>query len=195
MKTQFLLALGFMFLAGCASDEGDEETKRVGTPGDPEDLSSANPNHCAPTADWDPAWVELEEQVLRAVNAERARGATCGGSTYSPTHALLMDPALQCAARLHSKDMADRDFFSHDNPSGEDPWERIDAAGFTGFAGGENIAAGRSTAEDTVEQWMGSSGHCANIMNPDFQFIGVGYSPGGQYDHLWTQTFGNSGNR
>jgi uncharacterized protein YkwD len=105
-----------------------------------------------------------------------------------------MDPALQCAARLHSKDMADREFFAHDNPSGEDPWVRIEAAGFTGFAGGENIAAGRATGQETVDQWMDSDGHCANIMNPEFQFIGVGYYPGGEYGHLWTQTFGRAAN-
>lgn len=195
MKTQILMGLGFSCLVGCASDDGvDEKTRKVGTPGDPEDLSVADASHCAATDNWDPAWVELEEAVREAVNEERERGATCDGRTFGPTYALLMDPALQCAARLHSKDMADSSFFDHDSPSGEDPWGRIDAAGFTGFAGGENIAAGRATATDTVEQWMASGGHCANIMNPDFQFIGVGYHPGGEYGHVWTQTFGNAGN-
>lgn len=195
MKTHVLLGLGFSCLVGCASnEEDDEEARKVGTPGDPANLSQADALHCAATDNWDPAWVDLEEAVLQAVNEVRAEGATCDGTSFGPTYALLMDPALNCAARLHSKDMADRNFFGHENPSGEDPWERIDAAGFMGFAGGENIAAGRATAEGTVDQWMASGGHCANIMNPDFQFIGVGYYPGGEYGHLWTQTFGNAGN-
>src|SRR5690606_33505558 len=155
-------------------------------------VSTPNEEVCADTSEWDPSWAALEQGIVDAVNERRTSGATCGGETFSCTHPLVMDPALRCASRLHSKDMADRGFFSHDNPSGEDPWVRIDAAGFTGRAAGENIAAGNSTAEATVEQWMSSSGHCRNIMNPDYEFIGVGYHPGGDYGHLWTQTFGRS---
>jgi uncharacterized protein YkwD len=44
-----------------------------------------------------------------------------------------------------------------------------------------------------MDQWMGSDGHCANIMNPSFTEIGVGYYPGGQWGHLWTQNFGTPG--
>jgi uncharacterized protein YkwD len=36
---------------------------------------------------------------------------------------------------------------------------------------------------------MGSDGHCSNIMS-DHTKIGVGYYPGGDFGHLWTQTFG-----
>lgn len=194
MQKTIIGALSLVFATGCAGEDESEQKHLEGTPGDPANLSSADGSHCAPTDEWDPAWSAQEDAALEAVNVERARGASCGGISYAPTHALLMDPALRCAARLHSKDMADRDFFSHDNPSGEDPWERIGAAGFTGFAGGENIAAGRDSGQGTVDQWMESSGHCANIMNPDFQFIGVGYYPGGQYGHLWTQTFGRAAN-
>lgn len=183
--------LGAMFLCGCSSE--DDDSDRVPkSPIGPEDLSPADPVTCAETEDWDPAFAQLEEDVLSAVNAERVSGASCGDERFKPTHPLVMDPALQCAARLHSRDMAERAFFSHDNPSNEDPWERIDAAGFKGFAGGENIAAGRGSGQDTVDQWMESPGHCSNIMNPDFTLIGVGYYPGGEYQHLWTQTFGRT---
>lgn len=144
---------------------------------------------CADTEDWDEAWSQLEEDILIIVNEERAKGATCGGESYPPIHPLKMDPALRCAARLHSKDMVDRDFFSHDNPSDESPWDRIDAAGYEGNASGENIAAGNGTAAATMNQWMNSPGHCSNIMSKA-NFIGVGYYPGGDYRHMWTQTFG-----
>jgi uncharacterized protein YkwD len=41
---------------------------------------------------------------------------------------------------------------------------------------------------------MGSAGHCANIMNPSFRAIGVGYafSAASNYGHYWTQSFGGS---
>jgi uncharacterized protein YkwD len=132
----------------------------------------------------------MEQEVLELVNERRTSGASCAGEIQPPTHPLVMDPALQCAARLHSKDMADRDFFSHDNPSGDDPGERIEDAGFDGNATGENIAGGSGTAQAVVDQWMDSAGHCRNMMSDGSNFIGVGYYPGGQWGHLWTQTFG-----
>ena len=124
------------------------------------------------------------------VNRYRAEGANCGGQEMPPAGPLSMDPNLQCAARVHTMDMAERDFFDHDNPDGDGPDDRMEAAGYDGRGWGENIAAGNSTAEETMEQWMDSPGHCRNIMNDGYTLIGVGYYPGGEYDHLWTQTFG-----
>ena len=148
--------------------------------------------YCEPAKAWDPAWKQLEEDVLVIVNEKRAQGADCGGEgVFGPAGPLTMHPALRCAARMHSKDMADRDFFSHTNPDGESPWDRIGKTGYGAYTNaGENIAAGSPTAAGTMDQWMNSDGHCANIMNPDFEHIGVGYHPGGQYGHLWTQVFG-----
>jgi uncharacterized protein YkwD len=146
--------------------------------------------YCAVTESWDPESAALEEEIVVLVNQYRAEGANCGGDEMPPVGPLTMDPSLQCAARVHSKDMADRDFFDHDNPDGDGPSERMEEAGYDGRGWGENIAAGRSTAEDTMEQWMNSPGHCVNIMGENYTLIGVGYYAGGEYGHLWTQTFG-----
>jgi uncharacterized protein YkwD len=185
--------IGCILLLACSGKDDDEDCRDQENPGGP--VSTADEEVCAITSNWDSSWVGLEQGVLDAVNKRRTSGASCGGENFSCTHPLRMDPALQCASRLHSKDMAERDFFAHDNPSGENPWVRIEAAGFTGQATGENIAAGNASAEATVDQWMSSSGHCRNIMDPEYEFIGVGYQPGGDYGHLWTQTFGRSRSR
>jgi uncharacterized protein YkwD len=147
--------------------------------------------YCAVTESWDPEYAALEEEIVVLVNQFRAEGATCGDEEMPPVGPLTMDPSLQCAARVHSKDMADRDFFDHDNPDGDGPSERMDEAGYDGRGWGENIAAGRDTAVRTMEQWMNSPGHCLNLMGEDYTLIGVGYYPGGEYGHLWTQTFGD----
>jgi uncharacterized protein YkwD len=147
--------------------------------------------YCDPVSEWAPGWAELEEQVLAIVNEVRAQGASCGSAgMFGPAPALTMNPELRCAARVHSADMAARDFFEHDNPSGETPWDRMAQAGYTSYStAGENIAAGSPDAAGTMMQWMGSDGHCSNIMNPGFTELGVGYSTGGAYGHLWTQDF------
>ncbi len=165
---------------GAASTTGPTE------PDVPEDIP-----YCQPVADWDPAWRARELAIVEIVNQHRMQGADCGSrGVFAPTAPLAMQPNLWCAARVHSKDMAERNFFDHVNPDGESPFDRMMKAGYSFFTAGENIAAGNDTAEATMQQWMESDGHCANIMNPDFKEIGVGYHPGGQWGHLWTQAFG-----
>lgn len=147
--------------------------------------------YCDAVADWDPGWAQLEEQILVIVNQHRAAGADCrSGGQFGPTTPLTMNPSLRCSARKHSADMAARNFFDHVNPSGEDPFVRMMQAGYDFQTAGENIAAGLPDAAGTMMQWMGSDGHCTNIMNPGFTNIGVGYSTGGEFGTLWTQNFG-----
>lgn len=151
--------------------------------------------HCAAVADWDPEWVQFEEEVLLLVNEFRAQTADCGVEGIIPAAApLVMDPILRCSARLHSLDMFERDYFEHTNPDGVDPFQRMDAAGFVGSGGGENIAVGQVTPEQVMQSWMDSDGHCANVMRENFTMLGVGFHPGagriGLGSNYWTQNFG-----
>jgi uncharacterized protein YkwD len=148
-------------------------------------------DYCDPTVSWPDASAQYEEEILAIVNQRRSEGANCGGQQMQAAGALTMDPALQCAARMHSLDMVERAFFDHDNPDGDSPGDRVSEAGYMGRGAGENIAAGNSTPEETMQQWMESDGHCRNIMGDNYTLIGVGYYEGGEYRHYWTQTFGN----
>lgn len=137
-----------------------------------------------------PTW---ESEVVELVNAVRATGGDCGTmGNFPPSGPLTVNPSLHCAARVHSKDMADRDFFDHTNPDGEDPFDRMAKAGYGSYAfQGENIAAGTMTAKDTVDGWLASDGHCANMLGSQYKEIGVGaYEGAGQYVFYWTQNFG-----
>lgn len=120
-------------------------------------------------------------QVLTLVNAERAK-AGCG--------ALATSSALQRAAQGHSADMAANDYFSHTSQDGRTFADRIRAAGYTGGAIAENIAAGQATATAVMTSWMNSPGHRANILNCAYRYLGVGYAKGGTYGTYWTQDFG-----
>ncbi|PCC69720.1 Uncharacterized conserved protein YkwD, contains CAP (CSP/antigen 5/PR1) domain [Nannocystis exedens] len=176
--------------SGGTADPGTTSTSTTGEPANPDVPDGVS--YCEPAKGWDPAWAQLEEDVLALVNQRRAEGANCGAEgNFGPAGPLTMDPALRCAARMHSKDMNDRGFFDHTNPDGEPPWDRMGKAGYGNYSNaGENIAGGSPDAAGTMDQWMNSAGHCANIMNPEFEHIGVGYYPGGQWGHLWTQVFG-----
>ncbi|WP_144118640.1 sigma-70 family RNA polymerase sigma factor [Catellatospora sichuanensis] len=122
----------------------------------------------------------LEAQMLALVNQAR-KSAGCG--------ALRAEPKLDKASRLHSADMAKRNYFSHTTPDGVSPWDRAKAAGYT-QPSAENIAAGNATAKATMNQWMNSPGHKANILNCSYKAMGVGRATGGSYRYYWTQMFG-----
>lgn len=90
---------------------------------------------------------------------------------------------------MHSQDMADNAYFSHSSQDGRSPWDRAKAQNIN--ANGENIAAGRGSAEEVLEQWKNSDGHCRNMGNPSFKLFAVGYgfNAGSPYRHYWTQMF------
>jgi uncharacterized protein YkwD len=118
-------------------------------------------------------------EVLRLVNEERAR-ASLGSLEWHESGA--------AAAYAHSIDMDLRDFFSHVNPSGEDPGARIAHQGIAPVWGwGENIARGYPSPAAVVTAWMGSEGHRENILRPTFTHLGVGVHSDG--DLWWTQVF------
>ena len=151
--------------------------------------------YCYPVSDkkWLAAWIEREQQVLQLVNQARAVGADCGTEgKFGPAAPLTIEPHLHCAARAHAMDMAERDFFDHVNPDGEDPFARMEKAGYTDWmAAAENIAAGSDDPQQTVLGWLDSDGHCANMLDPKYKDFGVGFYEGaGQYNFYWTQTFG-----
>ena len=118
--------------------------------------------------------------MLALVNAERAT-AGCAPVTA--------DEGLAAVARAHSADMRDRDYFSHDDPDGRDPFDRADAAG-VGYARAENIAYGQPDAAAVMADWMESPGHRRNILDCGLGRLGVGVAQGSG-GPWWTQLFGS----
>ncbi len=148
---------------------------------------------CEEGTEWPSAWAEFEQRVVELTNERRAEGATCDGEEFDPAPPVESNPELRCAARRHSFEMAEREYFAHDSPEGEGPSDRAADAGYEFLAVGENIARGRPTPEGVVEGWMESPGHCRNIMRSNYQEIGVGYVEdiGTIYQHVATQVFGS----
>src|SRR3954470_3422209 len=128
-----------------------------------------------------------EREVLEYTNQIRAQQG-CGR--------LRLDDALVEAAGKHASDMVRRHYMDHTNPDGQDPGDRMAAAGYRGSSWGENIAAGYDSAQKVVAAWMQSDGHRKNILNCRFTTIGVGYDPGQVKSSYgpgsWVQDFGRS---
>lgn len=199
--------ISFLFIAGCASedpmmdelgDEGIEEGIEEGVIGDAVATTGDGspspdallPAYCNGVTSWNAAWADWENQVLTLVNQKRAAGATCGGTVYPPAPPLAFHESLRCSARVHSKDMGDKNFFSHTGSNGSTFSQRITNAGYSWSGAGENIGAGYSSPAAAVNGWMASSGHCSNIMNKSYTHLGTGYynAATSTYKHYWTQS-------
>lgn len=132
-----------------------------------------------------------EQSVIELVNAERA-----ANGNLPPLK--RVDP-LDAAGRYHAIDMQQDRYFEHDtydrNTSGGlvqicSVWQRL-ATYYTGAsATGENIAAGQTTPNDVMADWMASPGHRANILSTTSWEVGVGYAAGGYYGSYWVLDFG-----
>jgi uncharacterized protein YkwD len=128
-----------------------------------------------------------EEQVLTLTNTLRQQHGC-------PT--LQISPELTNAARGHSQDMADHNYFDHADGNGNTPKWRAQQAGYRGNAGTENIAAGYSTAQEVVMAWYNETppndGHRLNLLNCSLTDIGIGYAvnPNSTFRNYWTQDFG-----
>ena len=88
---------------------------------------------------------------------------------------LTHNDQLAAAARAKAEDMAQRNYWSHTTPEGEEPWIFIDEAGYQYQKAGENLAYGFLSSTQTVNGWMNSPSHRENILDPVFEEVGFGY--------------------
>lgn len=108
------------------------------------------------------------ENILKLLNEERSE---------RNISKLDINPDLNNAAFLKSKDMINRDYFEH-FAFGLSPWAFIKNSGYDYLYAGENLAMDFSTSEGMVRSWMNSPTHRDNILNPDYRDIGIGIVKG-----------------
>lgn len=144
-----------------------------------------------PTAAQGLSRERVEEQIHVKINVERSEAGLSN---------LSFDSQLVEIARYHSEDMAERDYFAHESPEGEDFSDRynqhgyeckVPAGGNTYYTGAENIAytyyqeplvggdyhdSPKELAEGVVQQWMDSPGHRRNILTEEWRNEGIGVS-------------------
>ncbi len=103
-------------------------------------------------------------EVIQLTNNER---------TSRGLGALSTNGQLNQAAMSKAEHMMANDYWAHVAPDGTQPWYFVTQAGYSYAYVGENLAKGFSTSSGTVAGWMNSSGHRANILNSNYNDIGV----------------------
>jgi uncharacterized protein YkwD len=107
------------------------------------------------------------DDVLTCVNIARAEN----GLGPLAANATLNAAAQACADRMAA--------------SGQMTHSKQHPGGF--MAWGENIAYGHQSGNAVFNGWMNSEGHRANILNPRYTQMGIGYASG----NWWCQQFGS----
>lgn len=123
---------------------------------------------------------EISQEVQRVIdltNQERRKQGLSDLKAFSK---------LSDVAQEKSRDMQQKNYFSHTSPTYGSPFDMMRDFGVDFNTAGENIAQGQQTPEAVVDAWMKSEGHRKNIMNSNFTHIGVGLVQDG---HYWTQMF------
>lgn len=180
----------------------NEDDERDDTPADDTPEAAPTPPEETPdlpasdyTLDWGGLTAE-EQLIVELVNRarldprgeeDRLNEPIDSGANTSPQEALAVVSTLSEAARAHSQDMDDRNFFNHQNPDGQSPGDRALEEGHPNSYVGENIAVIGSSwtnfdeqarAEDLHFGLWESDGHQVNMLRSQWSEIGVGYDYG-----------------
>lgn len=121
--------------------------------------------------------IELVNEARKAANVE----------------VLAKNSSLQQAAQAKAQDMIEHDYFAHVSPAGKSPWFWLENAGYDYRFAGENLAINYTDAKQQQQAWMESPLHRKNILNPDYQEIGVAVKRGmidGHQTTVAVQMFG-----
>ncbi|MGA2562263.1 MAG: CAP domain-containing protein [Steroidobacteraceae bacterium] len=123
---------------------------------------------------------ELATRALQLINEVRASGTRCGTRPFSAVAPVTLSAMLANVAFGHAEDMAQHDYFEHEDSMGRSPAQQVRAAGYQEKLVGENIAYGPKSIDEAVRGWLNSPDHCENIMDPRFAEMGIAYAPGQQ---------------
>jgi len=131
----------------------------------------------------------LSMRALQLVNDVRARGTRCGEHSFGPVAPVRLSDTLATVASGHAIDMAEHNYFEHQDLSGRSPADRVRAVGYREKLVGENIAYGPKSADEVVQGWIDSPDHCENIMDPRFAEMGIAFASGQSAKHglYWVQ--------
>lgn len=124
---------------------------------------------------------QWKRDVLTIVNRERAKHGLA---------ALSWGTTCEAAANLRAREIMTS--YSHTRPDGSQ-WSTACPIPQTGGKSGENLNVGNAAVspETVVASWMNSPEHRANILDPSFKYLSVGFifDPNSKHKTYWSQYF------
>lgn len=103
-------------------------------------------------------------EVLRLVNIERKNNG------LKPLKAIYL---LDQASLVRAKEITSLQ--AHQRPDGRSVSSVLSDYGLSFKYMGENLACGSKTPQEVVKDWMNSADHRANILNPNYEYMGLGH--------------------
>lgn len=108
-------------------------------------------------------------EVIRLTNVQRQANGLLP---------LTENKTLDSAALAKGNDMLAKGYWAHFAPDGTSPWSFFLSFGYKYRYAGENLARDFGDAASAVNAWMNSPSHRENILNPNYQDIGIGVVEG-----------------
>jgi uncharacterized protein YkwD len=128
-----------------------------------------------------PSLEQMEKDLLLVLNRER---------TARNLPALTPFPPLAALARRQSSEMARLSILMHTSATGKSYTDRLVDAGVLFAANGENVARSETSVPEAIhESFMASPGHRKNVLNPDFDQVGIGIVRGKEGSYFVTEDF------
>lgn len=182
-----------MALAVCAACERNRDELARSDVGDAP--------YCENVALWPSISIELEDELLEAVDRARIEGLPCpeeeeeeSGSSgesgtdsesppagTSPVLPLDLVPELRCAARVRALDLING---ADETPDPLSTYERLVLAGYTELARHEVLAFDFVDADEVIEAWLSSPVHCTAILDRFIDDVGAGYARSSRGDDI-----------
>jgi len=128
----------------------------------------------------EPAAHALIEETITLTNEQRSINGCAS---------LAVSDRLCRIAQLRACDMAEKGYFDHVSPSGENVFTMLHEYNVFYIKSGENIALGDVSAEKIVQLWMESPTHRENLLSNGFCQIGIGVAEAADGKKYWVQVF------
>lgn len=138
------------------------------------------------SASADPGCAPAGEAAVAALNALRAQAQRCGDRLWPAVGPLQGSEVLAASARRYAQELAARDRVDHTGAAGDSLRARLRDAGYPMRVAGENLAGGPETLDEALAQWLASPAHCENLMQADFEELGLACVTGpGRFQRYW----------
>ena len=112
---------------------------------------------------------DIAKQIIGLTNTERSAFGL---------GLVIENEKLTLAAKDRINDMFAKNYWDHYAPEGTEPWDAVKNAGYNYSYAGENLGKGFTDANAVVGAWMNSPSHRENLLNGNYEEIGVAIGSG-----------------